>query len=79
MALLRAIAKVSIELIARYFHSFEIFMIQIGEMAFCKPEFIIIKSNYFRMLKKANAFWMILKRNRRSRTGASKSSKEHSH
>jgi hypothetical protein len=41
--LLRAIAKVSIELIGRYFHSFEIFMIQIGEMAFCKPEFIIIK------------------------------------
>jgi hypothetical protein len=38
---------VSIELIALYFHSFEIFIIQIGEMAFCKPEFIIIKSNYF--------------------------------
>jgi hypothetical protein len=26
-----------------YFHSFEIFNIQIGEMAFCKPDFIIIK------------------------------------
>jgi polyphosphate kinase len=44
-----------------YFHSFEIFIIQIVEMAFCKPEFIIIKSNIFRMLKKANAFAMILK------------------
>jgi hypothetical protein len=38
---------VSIELIAIYFHSFEIFIIQIGEMPFCKPEFIIIKSNYY--------------------------------
>jgi hypothetical protein len=47
MALVHAIAKVSIELIAIYFHSFEIFIIQIGEMAFCKPDFIIIKSNYF--------------------------------
>jgi hypothetical protein len=28
--------------------------VQIGEMAFCKPEFI--KSNYFQMLKKASAF-----------------------
>jgi hypothetical protein len=45
-ALVHAIAKVSIELIAIYFHCFEIFIIQIGEIAFCKPEFIIIKSNY---------------------------------
>jgi hypothetical protein len=28
--------------------------VQIGEMVFCKPEFI--KSNYFQMLKKASAF-----------------------
>jgi hypothetical protein len=40
-----ALAQVSIELIAIYFHSFEIFNIQIGEMT--KPHFIIIKSNYF--------------------------------
>jgi hypothetical protein len=45
MAFIHAIAKVSIELIALYFHSFEIFIFQIGEMAFCKPKFIIIKSN----------------------------------
>jgi hypothetical protein len=32
MALVHALAKVSIELIAIYFHSFEIFIIQIGEM-----------------------------------------------
>jgi hypothetical protein len=37
MALVYAIAKVSIELIAIYFQSFEIFIIQLGEMAFCKP------------------------------------------
>jgi hypothetical protein len=34
IALVHAIAKVSIELIAIYFHSFEIFFIQIGEMSF---------------------------------------------
>jgi hypothetical protein len=66
MALVHALAdftlaKVSIELIAIYFHSSKIFNIQIGEMAFCKPDFIIIKSNYFQNVKKANAFWMILK------------------
>jgi hypothetical protein len=44
-----------------YFHSFEIFNIQIGEMTFCTADFIIIKLNYFRMLKKADAFWIILK------------------
>jgi hypothetical protein len=43
MALVHALAKVSIELTAIYFHSFEIFIIQIGEMEFCKLEFIIIK------------------------------------
>jgi hypothetical protein len=42
-----ALAQVSIELIAIYFHFLEIFNIQIGEMTFCKPDFIIIKSNYF--------------------------------
>jgi hypothetical protein len=52
MALVHAFAKVSIELIAIYFHSFEIFIIQIGEMAFCEPEFIIIKSNYFQNAQK---------------------------
>jgi hypothetical protein len=57
MALVHALVKVSVELIAIYFHSFEIFHIQIGEMAFCKPDFIQI---IFRMLKKAYAFWMIL-------------------
>jgi hypothetical protein len=34
IALVHAIAKVSIELIAICFHSFEIFIIQIGEMSF---------------------------------------------
>jgi hypothetical protein len=48
MALVHALAKVSVKLIAIYFHSFEIFHIQIGEMTFCKPDFIQI---IFRMLK----------------------------
>jgi hypothetical protein len=56
MALVHALAKVSIELIAIYFHSFEIFNIQIGEMAFCKPDFIIIKSNYFQNAQKGECF-----------------------
>jgi hypothetical protein len=47
--------KVSIELIAIYFHSIEIFNIQIGEMAFCKSEFII-KSNYFQNTQKSECF-----------------------
>jgi hypothetical protein len=34
----------------------EIFNIQIGEMAFCKPEFIIIKSNYFQNAQKGECF-----------------------
>jgi hypothetical protein len=55
MALVHAIAKVSIELIAIYFHSLEIFIIKIGEMAFSKPQFIIIKSNYFQNAQKALA------------------------
>jgi hypothetical protein len=48
------LAKVSIELIAIYFHSYEIFIIQFGEMAFCKPDFVIIESNYFQ--KKGQRF-----------------------
>jgi hypothetical protein len=45
-----------IELIAIYFHSFEIFIIQVEEMVFCKPEFIIIKSNYFQNSQKGECF-----------------------
>jgi hypothetical protein len=56
MALVHAIAKLSIKLIPIYFHSFEIFIIQIEEMAFCKPEFIIIKSNYFQNGQKRERF-----------------------
>jgi hypothetical protein len=56
MALVHALAKVSIELMAIYFHSFEIFNIQIGETAFCKPDFIIIKSNYFQNAQKGECF-----------------------
>jgi hypothetical protein len=48
--------QVSIEVIAIYFHSFEIFNIQIGEMTFCKPDFIIIKSNYFQNAQKGQCF-----------------------
>jgi hypothetical protein len=47
-----ALAQVSIELIAIYFHSFEIFNRQVGEMTFCKADFIIIKSNYFQNAQK---------------------------
>jgi hypothetical protein len=52
VALVHALAKVSIELIPIYFH------IQIGEMAFCKPDFIIIKSNYeyFQNAQKGESF-----------------------
>jgi hypothetical protein len=50
------LAKISIELIASYFHSFEIFIIQIGEMAFCKPDCIFIKSNYFQNAQKGECF-----------------------
>jgi hypothetical protein len=34
----------------------EIFKIQIGEMAFCKPDFIIMKSNYFQNAQKGQCF-----------------------
>jgi hypothetical protein len=56
MALVHVLAKVSIELIAIYFHSFEIFNIQIGEMTFCKLAFIIIKANYFQNAQKGECF-----------------------
>jgi hypothetical protein len=54
IALVHALAKV--ELIAIYFHSFEIFMIKIIEMPFCKPEFIIIRSNYFQSARNDECF-----------------------
>jgi hypothetical protein len=51
-----------------YFHSFEIFNIQIGEMTFCTAEFIIIKSNYFRKKPMLfGSFWSTSARNLRSR------------
>jgi hypothetical protein len=56
MALVHALPKVSIELILFYFQSFEIFIIQIGEMAFYKPNFMIIKSNYFQSVQKGEYF-----------------------
>jgi hypothetical protein len=67
MAHVHALAKVSIELIAIYFHSFEIFNIQIGEIAFCKPDFIIIKSNYFQNAQKGVSFLDDLEANLRTR------------
>jgi hypothetical protein len=56
-----ALAKVSIELIAIYFPSSKIFIIPIGETAFCKPELITIDSNYFQNAQKGECFWIILK------------------
>jgi hypothetical protein len=50
------LSQASIKLIAIYFHSFEIFNIQIGEMTFCKADFIIIKSNYFQHAQKGQCF-----------------------
>jgi hypothetical protein len=51
-----ALVYVSIELIAIYFHSFDIFNIHIGEMTFCQPNFIIIKSNYFQNAQTGQCF-----------------------
>jgi hypothetical protein len=51
-----ALVKLSIELIAIYFHSFEIFNIQIEKIAFCRPEVISIKSNYFQNTQKSECF-----------------------
>jgi hypothetical protein len=56
-----ALAQVSIELIAIYFHSFEIFNIQIGEMTFVEQILLLSSQIIFRMLKKYNDFWMLLK------------------
>jgi hypothetical protein len=56
MPRVNALAKVSIDLIAIYIHSFQISIIQIGEMAFCKLEFIIMKSNYFQNVQKRECF-----------------------
>jgi hypothetical protein len=52
--------EVSIELIGIYFHSFEIFIIQIGEMASVNQSLLLSSQIIFRMLKKANT-WIILK------------------
>jgi hypothetical protein len=49
-----AFAQVSIELRAIYFHSFEIFNIQIGEGRFVKQILLLSSQIIFRMLKKAN-------------------------
>jgi hypothetical protein len=38
------------------FSLFRNFNIQIGEMALCKPDFIIIKSNYFQNAQKGECF-----------------------
>jgi hypothetical protein len=46
-----ALAQVSIELIAIYFHSFEIFNIQIGEMTFCKADLKKKKNFYYYQVK----------------------------
>jgi hypothetical protein len=51
-----ALVQVSIELKTIDFHSSEIFNIQIGEMTFCKPDFINIKSNYFQNAQKGQFF-----------------------
>jgi hypothetical protein len=51
-----ALAQVSIELIAMYLHSFEIFNFRVGGMTFCKPDFIIIKRNYFQNAQKGQCF-----------------------
>jgi hypothetical protein len=51
-----ALVKVSTELIAIYFNSFEIFNIQMGEMAFCNPDCVIVKSNYFQNAQKGQCF-----------------------
>jgi hypothetical protein len=56
MNIMSDLLYISIKLIAIYVHSFEIFIIQIGEMAFFKPEIIIIKSNYFQSAEKGECF-----------------------
>jgi hypothetical protein len=61
LSLIHALATVSIELTTIYFHSLEIFIIQIGEMAFCIQSLLLSSQIIFKMFEKANAFWMILK------------------
>jgi hypothetical protein len=56
LSLIHALATVSIELTTIYFHSLEIFIIQIGEMAFCISKFIVINSNYFQNVRKGECF-----------------------
>jgi hypothetical protein len=56
LSLIHALAIVSIELTAIYFHSLEIFIIQFVEMAFCIPKFIVIKSHYFQNVRKGECF-----------------------
>jgi hypothetical protein len=51
MDFVHALAKLSIELTAICFHSFKI-----GEMAFCKPDFFNIESNYFQNAQKGECF-----------------------
>jgi hypothetical protein len=46
------------ELIVIYFHSSEIFIIQIGEWRFVNQSLLLSSQIIFRMLKEADAFWM---------------------
>jgi hypothetical protein len=57
MALVHALAKMPIELIAIYFHSFEICIIQIGEMAFCKPVYYYQVKIFSECLKRRMLFF----------------------
>jgi hypothetical protein len=64
------LAQVSIELIAIYFHSFEIFNIQIGEMFFVNQILLLSSQIIFRILKRPMLFewfWSTSARNLRSR------------
>jgi hypothetical protein len=51
-----ALAQVSNELIAIYFHSFEIFIIQIGDERFLNQSLLLSSQIIFRMLKKLDDF-----------------------
>jgi hypothetical protein len=55
------VPNLSIELIIEIYKRFistlsKFFIIQVEEMVFCKPEFIIIKSNYFQNSQKGKCF-----------------------
>jgi hypothetical protein len=56
MAFVHAIAKVTIELKAIYLQSSKL-----KKWGFVKQSLLLSSQIIFRMLKKANAFWMILK------------------